>query len=134
MAKSVFPESLLNVNELNLEKIASKMLYFTEQVHLIHWQTLSYAEHTATGTFYEFLQDFKDGLMEKLMGYTGRKIGVYKVEQLSSVSCSMIVNDILSFASELKNFAGMNGYMDISAMAETLSGEAAKVKYLLTLS
>jgi hypothetical protein len=40
----------------------------------------------------------------------------------------------MGFASSLKSFAESNGYHDIANLADSLSGEAAKTKYLLTLS
>jgi hypothetical protein len=44
------------------------------------------------------------------------------------------VSDLLSFSSSLKSYAESNSYHDISNLADALSGEAAKTKYLLTLS
>ena len=57
MSLSIFPDSL-NLNkvpkeELKLESIASKLTYFQEQIHLLHWQTNSYAEHKNLGSLYE---------------------------------------------------------------------------------
>ena len=69
MAKSLFPEEMMKSGELNLETIAGKLTYFHEQLHLTHWQTTSYAEHKALGKLYEYVQDFKDDVIEKLMVY-----------------------------------------------------------------
>jgi hypothetical protein len=44
------------------------------------------------------------------------------------------VSNLLSFASSLKSYAEANSYHDIANLADALSGEAAKVRYLLTLS
>jgi hypothetical protein len=40
----------------------------------------------------------------------------------------------MSFATQLMRYGDMNGCHDIGNLADTLSGEAAKNKYLLTLS
>jgi hypothetical protein len=40
----------------------------------------------------------------------------------------------MAFASSLKSYAEINSYHDIANLADALSGEAAKTKYLLTLS
>jgi hypothetical protein len=40
----------------------------------------------------------------------------------------------MDFASNLKRYAESNSYHDIANLADALSGEAAKTKYLLTLS
>ena len=134
MAKSLFPEEMMKSGELNLETIAGKLTYFHEQLHLLHWQTKSYAEHKALGKLYEYIQDFKDGVIEKLMGYTGKRPGVYKIEALSAADSTSVVTALMDFSSNLKRYAESNSYHDIANLADALSGEAAKTKYLLTLS
>ena len=134
MAKSLFPEEMMKSGELNLETIAGKLTYFHEQLHLTHWQTTSYAEHKALGKLYEYVQDFKDDVIEKLMGYTGKRPAPYKIEPLTNCTGNECVSNLLSFASSLKSYAESNIYHDIANLADALSGEAAKTKYLLTLS
>jgi hypothetical protein len=134
MAKSLFPQEMLSSGELGLESIASKLTHFHEQLHLLHWQTTSYAEHQALGGLYDYVHDFKDGVIEKLMGYTGKRPSAYKIEPLSAAMPLSVVSELMSFASSLKSYAESNGYHDISNLADALSGEAAKTKYLLTLS
>ena len=134
MAKSLFPDEMMKSGELNLETIAGKLTYFHEQLHLTHWQTTSYAEHKALGKLYEYVQDFKDGVIEKLMGYTGKRPTPYKIEPLTNCTGNECVSNLLSFASSLKSYAESNSYHDIANLADALSGEAAKTKYLLTLS
>ena len=137
MAKSLFPQEMLTKAtdaDLSLESIAAKLTYFHEQLHLTHWQTTSYAEHQATGALYDYVHDFKDGLIEKLMGYTGQRPGAYKIEPLTDCTAEKCVSDIMSFASSLKAYGEKNAYHDVCNLADALSGEAAKTKYLLTLS
>ncbi len=135
--KSLFPEDMISKgasSELSLESIAAKLTYFHEQLHLLHWQTSSYAEHQALGGLYDYVHDFKDGVIEKIMGYTGKRPAAYKIEALGGSPATTVVSDLMSFASELKAFGEKNSYHDISNLADSLSGEAAKTKYLLTLS
>ena len=137
MAKSLFPQEMLSnatSSELSLESIAAKLTYFHEQLHLLHWQTTSYAKHKALGKMYEYVQDFKDGVVEKLMGYTGQRPGAYKIEPLTDCTAERCVSDIMSFASSLKMYGERNSYHDVCNLADSLSGEAAKTRYLLTLS
>ena len=134
MAKSLFPQEMLSSGDMSLESIASKLTYFHEQLHLLHWQTTSYAEHKALGKLYEYVQDFKDGVIEKLMGYTGKRPGAYKIDPLGNSNATAIVSELMSFSSSLKSYGESNGYHDIANLADALSGEAAKTKYLLTLS
>ena len=120
---------------MTIEEIAGKLAYFHEQVHMIHWETRSFAEHKATGALYEYIQDFKDGVIEKLMGYTGKRIKGMKIDAIKpGIDCMGLVEEIIKFAEELMNFADTSKYLEISNMAQSLSGEAAKTKYLLTLS
>jgi len=136
--KSLFPEEMMNKSngggDMSLEAIASKLTVFHEQLHLAHWQTSIYAEHQAVGALYDYVHDFKDGVIEKLMGYTGRRPNSVTVGNITSTSSEIIVSEIMSFASSLKSFATSNSYHDIANLADALSGEAAKTKYLLTLS
>lgn len=136
--KSLFPEEMMNKSNgggsLSLESIASKLITLELQLHLVHWQTSIYAEHKATGKLYEYIQGFKDGVMEKLMGYTGKKPSNLTIGSITSVASTTIAMEVCSFASSLKSFAEMNNYLDIGNMADELSGEGNKLKYLLTLS
>ena len=135
--KSLFPEEMVSKvasSELSLESIAAKLTYFHEQLHLLHWQTSSYAEHQALGGLYDYVHDFKDGVVEKLMGYTGKRPGPYKIEPLINCAAAQCVSDLMSFASDLKMYGEKNSFHDICNLADALSGEAAKVRYLLTLS
>lgn len=135
MAKSLFPEEMIKSSDMSLEGIASKLTYFHEQLHLLHWQTNSYAEHQALGGLYDYVHDFKDGVIEKLMGYMNKRPTSVKMEQLlPSATPSSVVSELISFSSSLKSYAESNGFHDISNLADALSGEAAKTRYLLTLS
>ena len=135
--KSLFPEEMIKSSggEMTLETIASKLTYFHEQLHLIHWQTSSYAEHQALGSLYDEVQDFKDDVIEKLMGYMGKRPKAFKLQPIvDSISSTSVVQELKSFASSLEEWAEENGYPDVENMAQDLSGKAAKTLYLLTLS
>lgn len=134
MAKSIFPSEMLNGSEMSVDSVAAKLTYFHEQLHLLHWQTSSYAEHQALGGLYDYVHDFKDGLVEKIMGYTGKRPSPYKIEPLINCTGNQCVSNLLSFASELKAYGEKNAYHDVCNLADSLSGEAAKTRYLLTLS
>ena len=133
---SLFPNDMASkaVMDLSLESIAAKLTYFHEQLHLLHWQTTSYAEHQALGALYDYVHDFKDGVVEKIMGYTGKRPGLYKIEPLTNCKPEQCVSDLMKFASSLKMYGEKNGFHDVCNLADALSGESAKTKYLLTLS
>jgi DNA-binding ferritin-like protein len=133
---SLFPNDMASkaVMDLSLESIAAKLTYFHEQLHLLHWQTTRYAEHQALGALYDYVHDFKDGVVEKIMGYTGKRPGLYKIEPLTNCKAEQCVSDLMKFASSLKMYGEKNAFHDVCNLADALSGEAAKTKYLLTLS
>jgi hypothetical protein len=135
--KSLFPEEMMKSSSsegLTLESIAGKLTYFQEQLHLLHWQTTSYAEHQALGALYDYVHDFKDGVVEKLMGYLGKRPGIFKIEPLSNAKSMAVVESLCMFASDLKAYGEANKFHDVCNLADALSGEAAKTKYLLTLT
>ena len=138
--KSLFPEEMMGsygTSSLNLDGIAAKLTHFVDQLHLLHWQTTSYAEHQALGGLYDKVFDFKDEIVEKIMGYSGKRPKAIKHDMLRDYSIGMansVVSDLISFAKELEEYGEANNMCDIENIAQSLSGEAAKTKYLLTLS
>jgi DNA-binding ferritin-like protein len=120
--------------ECNVDTIAGKLTYLHVQLHLLHWQTTSYAKHNALGDLYEYVEDFKDIIVEKIMGYTGRKPGIFKIPALTAATPESVLEEMLQYASTMKTYGEMNEYHDICNLADEFSGMAAKTKYLLTLS
>jgi hypothetical protein len=134
--KSIFPEEMMKASSegFTLESVAGKLTYFQEQLHLLHWQTTSYGQHQALGSLYDYVHDFKDGVMEKLMGYLNKRPGIFKIEPLSNATPMAVVENLCMFASDLKAYGEANKFHDVCNLADALSGEAAKTKFLLTLS
>jgi len=137
--KSLFPEEMMENtgNSLTLETIAGKLSYFYEQLHLLHWQTSSFAEHEALGKIYDKVGDLQDEIVEKIMGYKGAKVKAFKIDVLKdySIGASMqVVGDLITFAKQLEGYGEANNMPDIENIAQSLSGEAAQTKYRLTLS
>ena len=140
MATSLFPSEMMENaigNALTLETISGKLSYFYEQLHLLHFQTTSFAEHEALGKIYDRVGDFQDEIVEKIMGYSGRRIKAYKIDVLkdySSGASNQVVKELVSFAKQLEEFGEANNMPDIENVAQSLSGEAAQTLYRLTLS
>lgn len=133
---TLFPEKMKMQasGSMTLESIAAKLAYFTLQVQQIHWETTSHAEHSALN-FYDEIFDFRDDVMEKLMGYMGRRPKGYKVDPILEGQSGMeYVTEVKDFAYALYEWAGANHYCDVENMAQDLSGRAAKTLYLLTQS
>jgi len=124
--------------KLTPEYIQGKLFSFHDISHKFHLDTKSFAEHKALDFLYKSLGDFKDEISEKLMGYLGGKrigkIAIDEIPSYSQESVSKLVSDIQDFAYELYEWAGEKKYCDIENISQSLSGVAAKTKYLLTLS
>ena len=139
MAKSLFPQEMLSSasGELSPDVIANKLTYFHVQVQDLHWATRSHAEHEALGKLYEMVFDTKDDVVEKIMGYMGirAKAGDIKGIRPYTPGLSMqVATEIIAFAKQLENYGASNNMPDIENIAQSLSGETAKIKYLLTQS
>lgn len=140
MAKSLFPSEMMENaigNTLTLEIIAGKLSYYYEQLHLLHWQTTSFAEHDALGKIYDRVGDLQDEIIEKIMGYAGKRVKAYKIDVLKDYSPGapmQVVSDLVTFAKQLEEYGEENNMPDIENVAQSLSGEAAQTKYRLTLS
>jgi DNA-binding ferritin-like protein len=137
--KSLFPEEMMEGkgSGLTLETIAGKLSFFYEQIHLLHFQTTSFAEHEALGKIYDKVGDFQDEIIEKIMGYSGKRIKAYKIDALKDYTSGMsnqVVKELVKFAKDLEEFGEANNMPDIENVAQSLSGEAAQCLYRLTLS
>jgi hypothetical protein len=140
MAKSLFPSDMLKSTgsgELSLDSIKAKLNYFELQVHELHWQTFGLGEHEALGDLYNTIFSIKDEIVEKIMGYTGVRTKAMPVEPIKNYTPGLpnqVVTDLISFAKQLENFGASSSMPDIENIAQSLSGDAAKIKYRLTLS
>ena len=138
--KSLFPDDMMKSSAsegLTLESIAAKLTYFHLQAHLLHWQTFGGFEHTALGEMYELLFSLKDEIVEKIMGYQGKRIKSFKIDPIKDYSTgtsTVLATQVIEFAKQLEEFGEANNMSDIENVAQSLSGEAAQTLYRLTLS
>lgn len=137
--KSIFPQEMLSSfnAELSLDVIKAKLTYFELQLHELHWQTNSLAEHLALGDAYNTVFTLKDEIVEKIMGYTGGRTKAMPIDTIRNYDLRMpgiVIAELLSFAKQLENYGSSNGMPDIENIAQSLSGDMAKIKYRLTLS
>ena len=136
MALTIFPENVQGT-ALTLDSIKAKLNYFELQLHEFHWQTKSFAEHEALGDLYNRVFILKDEIVEKIMGYTGTRTIAVPVGPLVNYSPTLtrqVVKDLATFAKQLEDYGSHNNYCDIENIAQSLSGDAAKTLYRLTLS
>lgn len=123
--------------DLSLESIAAKLTYFELQAHLLHWQTFGGFEHAALGDMYELLFSIKDEIVEKIMGYQGKRVKSFKIEPLKDYSLeasTVLASQVIEFAKQLQDFGKISNMPDIENISQSLSGSIAKIKYRLTLT
>jgi DNA-binding ferritin-like protein len=134
--ESIFPKAMLEkkTSSLTIESIIEKLFYFQIEVQMLHWKTKNYAEHKATGNLYEYIVEFKDDVVEKIMGYTGTTPITIAVFSYKEENFLTILSRIQDFSNQLKMYGEKNGYHDVCNKADELSGMVAKTKYLSTLS
>lgn len=123
--------------DMTPEEIAGKLFSFANIAHKYHLDTKSYAEHRALGSLYKGLNDFKDEISEKLMGYTGKRIGKIKLEEIPDYSTGKsqeLTKSIEQFAYALYEWAANKKYCDLENIAQSLSGLSSQTLYLLTLT
>jgi len=117
----------------NIE-VLNKMLEARDCMHLVHWNTTSYAEHKALGKFYEGWLDLVDSFVETYSGRYGRITG----------DVSINVNgdyDAVEYLTELRHFVQMDAPTiiaptldaDLSNILADMLGLVNHTLYLLTL-
>lgn len=77
-----------------IEELIQKVFCTRNCAHIAHWQTKSYAQHKALGSFYDEVVDALDKLVEANMGASGKVIGEIEIPALKPVK------DILKHLSE----------------------------------
>lgn len=137
--KSLFPDEIMasKGSELSLESIAAKLTYFELQTHLLHWQTFGGFEHTALGDMYELIFSIKDEIVEKIMGYQGKRIKSFKIDPIKDYSTgasTLLASQVIDFAKQLEEYGKSSNMPDIENISQSLSGAIAKIKYRLTLT
>lgn len=124
--------------ELTPEYIQGKLFSFYDIAQKFHHDTKSYAEHNALQTLYSVLGGYRDEIPEKLMGYMGgKRIGKIELDPIPAYSHEesvKLAEEVRDFGYELYEWAGKKKYCDIENIAQSLSGDGAKVLYLLTLT
>ena len=135
--KSLFPQEMMEMGgtSLNLDSIAAKLTHFVDQLHLLHWQTTSYAEHQALGGLYDGIHDLTDNFMEVYMGKYGRNVG-NNAASMITYNASDVVETIKTFEAFLVSLSNQvdESDTDLLNIRDEMLALVHKTQYLLTLS
>jgi hypothetical protein len=129
-------KNIQSKRKLDMDEIASKLFSLPVKAHFIHHSTKLFPMHEAMGKLYDGLEDAKDELIEKCIGYTGMRYKTLKVETYPMYSDALAVQvakEVMMFAKDLEDWAEENGYCDIENLAQSYSGLGAHALYRLTL-
>lgn len=119
-----------------IDPIITQLYQLPLKVQFCHHLTRSYAAHKALDSAYESLNDLKDSIVEKLIGYVGDRFTKVDLKPISGYTENMnseVATEIMNFALKLEQFASTRGYCDIENLAQEYSGVGSQLKYLLTL-
>ena len=120
-----------------IDNIATQTAMHFEKIQFVHHNTLFFSQHVSLNEAYDKVQDLRDEIIEKAIGYTGQRYKCLKLECIDNTPDKIlqeVVSDMISFATYLRKWAVDNSYDDIENLAQSYSGIAAHIKYFITLS
>ena len=112
-----------------MRELLTMFFCVADSAHLAHLNTRSFAQHKALGNFYEFAVEFKDRLIEYMigMGYVGNI-------QLNSVEANEDpVSEAQDALDALKEFYDETDDSTLENMAADFQEALGKLKYMLML-
>ncbi len=120
-----------------MEQVIIELLTIQNQFRIFHWQTKSFARHSAFGGIYETLDDLIDKFVEVCMGKHGRpdfeggiSVILSDLKELNPVEfCELAID----FLVELSNQYDSSKDSDLLNIRDEIMAEINKLKYLLTL-
>lgn len=112
-----------------MRELLTMFFCVADSAHLAHLNTRSFAQHKALGNFYEFAVEFKDRLIEYMigMGYVGNI-------QLNSVEANEDpVSEAQDALEAIEEFAEESDDSTLENMAADFQEALGKLKYMLML-
>lgn len=112
--------------------LVHQLLQIRDQLHVIHWQTRSYAQHKALDETYTKLLDLADEFVEDMTG----RYGDFKIEKpievknINEVKLQTYVVEVIGF---LKGVDSVIKDTDLLNIRDEMLGVFHKLKYLLRL-
>jgi hypothetical protein len=115
-------------------EVINKMLEARDCLHLVHWNTKSYAEHKALGKFYDSWLDLTDTFVETYSGRYGRVDGKIEISVNSNYDSVLYLNEIRTFLQlEAPTIIAPTLDADLSNILADMLGLVNHTLYLLTL-
>ena len=114
--------------------LISFLLHSRTQAHIFHWQTLSFAEHSALNTYYDGIVGIFDGLVETyqgkygiIKGYSNYNLLEYTDKNQMVIYFEALVNKVNSLRQGIEDSYLQN---QIDMVVELLESTLYKLKNL----
>ena len=117
-----------------MDQIVMQLIQMEQQMRIFHWQTKSFARHSAFGGIYGTLGDLIDTFAEAWMGKNGRVrvSGPIDLQDIGGDVEAIVdgyINELIAFTDVLDPQKDT----DLLNIRDEILGEFNKLKYLLTL-
>ena len=130
-------EVFIKKKEMDNSEIILKLVEIQTQFRFLHWQTTSFAKHSAYGDIYSSFNDNIDTFVESCMGKHGRpkyqggaSIGF---EDIDEISLQGFIDGTCEFLIGLTEEFDTTKDSDLLNLRDEMLGDMNKLKYLLTL-
>jgi len=118
------------VTSLNTIDFASMLLFARNQIHILHLQSLSYAQHVALNEAYDLILDSFDQFVETIQGKEGTILKGYKSYSYVDTEPIAYIQTVINAINTYRKSLSTN-YDEIDNMLqETVSG-LEKIVYKL---
>ena len=118
-------------------EVVKFLLETQTQFRVLHWQTKSFARHSAYGGIYESLDDLIDKFVEVCMGKHGRPTfkGGYTLagRDIEELELTEFINLVCEYLVGLSESYDPKMDSDLLNIRDEMLGEINQLKYLLTL-
>lgn len=121
-----------------MEQIIIELLTIQNQFRIYHWQTKSFARHSAFGGIYGDLDGLIDEFVEVCMGKHGRPDFKGQVSlilsDLKELDPIHFCDTVIEFLIDLNSKYDKTNDSDLLNIRDEMMGKINKLKYLLTLN
>lgn len=112
-----------------MRELITELYCVSNSAHVSHINTRSFAQHKALGEFYDFANDFKDRIIEYMVGQ-----GYVNQVVLNPIDTNEDIMDEATEAMDMINdFASKSGDETLKNMAADFEESVGKLKYLFLL-
>jgi len=117
-----------------MDQIVMQLVQMEQQMRIFHWQTKSFARHSAFGGIYGTLGDLIDTFAEAWMGRNGRvKVaGPIELQNLGG-DVEQVVDGYIETLVGMTDVLDSQRDTDLLNIRDEILSEFNKLKYLLTL-